>query len=562
MYTEKSEKCVQPQNTNGYKRLLIVAEQYNCSGNMTDGSMAAAALLRLVYRSHLHLLLCLWAALVVCWCVSHWWQQQREEPLSRAPPPAAAVSSHYDLHPDDGRRSSPCLTATFESRAHIYLGALRHAVQIMPLPAALGAVHVTHCARLRAEGVRPDISAHTHALELHFPAVLREMSSSSSSSSSAAAAVDPLWRPGSVAEPLFYYVEALPYHVVYCTRKCDQKEDWSGRDAYWTRVAQHIVGNASFMKHMGKDYILPASHPQLGPGKIHPSSLSYLLRASFLKTDFDISGGFPKDVIIPYYVPLDTDNDTDTDTDGSWCRNVSGNRPARPRLLFFAGSDNPRGGYRSLFLHRLEQALGAVAGTTRGHRRVLDRGGVYVSLTQLAGPRSPWWSSWRPSTLDGNGNERWYTRQMQETRFCLVLRGDTTSSKRFFTAVASGCVPVVVSDGLRLPFADAGLVDYSTFALFFPESVVVAHGGIARMLAMLRAVPERTYRRMRCALGAARRYLLYRRTNANSMTLSELNPVTLALIELLVRREKQCSSSGAPRPESLCATLLGRLTSR
>jgi len=30
--------------------------------------------------------------------------------------------------------------------------------------------------------------------------------------------------------------------------------------------------------------------------------------------------------------------------------------------------------------------------------------------------------------------------------FCLHLRGDTPSSRRFFDAVASGCLPIIVSD--------------------------------------------------------------------------------------------------------------------
>jgi len=578
-------------------------------------------LLRRVYRSHLHVLLWLWTAGIVWWCVSIWLQQQqlrrrrsRDDIVGTTGkvPTLSLPPSHYGLHPDDVQRSSPCLHADFASKVPKYLRALHHAVQIVPLPAALSDTYRSRCDQLRQEGIRASMGGHAHALELQFPWVLRDMSSSAVAATTLAtaaprhaqAAIDPLWRPGG-PEPLFYYVEALPYHVVYCTRKRNQKEDWTGRDAYWTQVAQHVVGdgdgdgaNAStFLKHMGTDFILPASHPQLGPGKIHPSALSYLLRASFLKTDFDISGAPPKDVIVPYYVPPERDGDagtdaTDTRTDGSWwCRNATTSTDRRPRLLFFAGSDNPRGGYRTLFLRSLEQALGASSGTTRGRRRVVDRDGVYVSLTQLAGPSPPWqsWQSWWPGWAgwpstssgghgddkgdgsDSKGGEQWYARQLRTSRYCLVLRGDTTSSKRFFAAVASGCVPVVVSDGLRLPFDEGRMVDYRTFALFFPESVAFGPGGgMARMLEALRAVPEHRYRRLRCALGAARRYLLYRQAvpaerpqGRNASLLSTLNPVTLALVELLMRREQQCRQAEAPLQGhgGLCANLLRRLTS-
>ena len=38
--------------------------------------------------------------------------------------------------------------------------------------------------------------------------------------------------------------------------------------------------------------------------------------------------------------------------------------------------------------------------------------------------------------------------------FCLVPKGDTPTSSRFYSAVACGCVPLVVSDDMRhhLPF--------------------------------------------------------------------------------------------------------------
>lgn len=42
--------------------------------------------------------------------------------------------------------------------------------------------------------------------------------------------------------------------------------------------------------------------------------------------------------------------------------------------------------------------------------------------------------------------------------FCLNPAGDTPSSARLFDAIVSGCIPVIVSDELELPFE--GILDY------------------------------------------------------------------------------------------------------
>lgn len=49
--------------------------------------------------------------------------------------------------------------------------------------------------------------------------------------------------------------------------------------------------------------------------------------------------------------------------------------------------------------------------------------------------------------------------------FCLSPAGDTPSSARLFDAVVSGCIPVIVSDELELPFE--GILDYRKVILFF-----------------------------------------------------------------------------------------------
>ena len=129
--------------------------------------------------------------------------------------------------------------------------------------------------------------------------------------------------------------------------------------------------------------------------------------------------------------------------------------------------------------------------------------------------------------------------------------------------MANGCVPVIVSDGLasHLPFGES-MLDYSKFALFFPESVATTPKGMLHLLHTLRSITKTTMEAMRCSLLEARRYLLYNthHTTSSSSSKSLLNPVTLTLMDLLMRREKYCRSVVAQNDNgSMCRNLLARL---
>ncbi|CAN6236620.1 unnamed protein product [Urochloa humidicola] len=57
---------------------------------------------------------------------------------------------------------------------------------------------------------------------------------------------------------------------------------------------------------------------------------------------------------------------------------------------------------------------------------------------------------------------------MQASEFCLHPAGDTPTSCRLFDAIASLCIPVIVSDEVELPFE--GMVDYTEFSIFVSVS--------------------------------------------------------------------------------------------
>ncbi|XP_062227491.1 probable arabinosyltransferase ARAD1 [Phragmites australis] len=57
---------------------------------------------------------------------------------------------------------------------------------------------------------------------------------------------------------------------------------------------------------------------------------------------------------------------------------------------------------------------------------------------------------------------------MPTSEFCLHPAGDTPTSCRLFDAIASLCIPVIVSDEVELPFE--GMIDYTGFSIFVSVS--------------------------------------------------------------------------------------------
>ncbi|KAI5659518.1 hypothetical protein M9H77_28311 [Catharanthus roseus] len=60
------------------------------------------------------------------------------------------------------------------------------------------------------------------------------------------------------------------------------------------------------------------------------------------------------------------------------------------------------------------------------------------------------------------------TEGMHSSKFCLNIAGDTPSSNRLFDAIASHCVPVIISDEIELPYED--VLEYSEFCIFVRTS--------------------------------------------------------------------------------------------
>lgn len=69
---------------------------------------------------------------------------------------------------------------------------------------------------------------------------------------------------------------------------------------------------------------------------------------------------------------------------------------------------------------------------------------------------------------------------MTSSKFCLNIAGDTPSSNRLFDAIASHCVPVIISDDIELPFED--VLDYSEFSVFIRASDAVKNDYLLNLL--------------------------------------------------------------------------------
>ena len=101
-------------------------------------------------------------------------------------------------------------------------------------------------------------------------------------------------------------------------------------------------------------------------------------------------------------------------------------------------------------------------------------------------------------------------RQMARSRFCLVPAGDECVSSRLYTAIAAGCLPVVVCDWLRGAFDWAAR--YSAFWIKVPRLQFVKDP--ASVLQGLRSMPHAEEARRRALLDAARADMLYARADS------------------------------------------------
>ncbi|KAF7819224.1 putative arabinosyltransferase ARAD1 [Senna tora] len=201
--------------------------------------------------------------------------------------------------------------------------------------------------------------------------------------------------------------------------KPDKHEKMSKDKLLQDKIVKYLTAQEEWKRSGGLDHLILAHHPNS-----LSTARTKLWPATLILSDF---GRYPpnianvgKDVIAPYKHVLKSYVNDSSDFD------------SRPTLLYFQGAINRKDGdhARKLLYHLLK-----------------DEKDVHYSFGSVQ-----------------KGGIRKATQGMQSSKFCLNIVGDTPSSNRLFDAIASHCVPVIISDEIELPYED--VLDYSQFCIF------------------------------------------------------------------------------------------------
>ena len=101
-----------------------------------------------------------------------------------------------------------------------------------------------------------------------------------------------------------------------------------------------------------------------------------------------------------------------------------------------------------------------------------------------------------------------YVRRMLTSTFCLTPSGHTCETRRFYDAIAAGCIPIIV-DCEYAPYPFDSRIDFREFVGFYPLAQLIREP--AAFVDCLRRLQRRRdfVRRVRRALSAARKHLVY-----------------------------------------------------
>ncbi|XP_057437787.1 probable arabinosyltransferase ARAD1 [Lotus japonicus] len=185
------------------------------------------------------------------------------------------------------------------------------------------------------------------------------------------------------------------------------------------KLVRYLMAQEEWKRTGGRDHLILAHHPNS-----MLDARMKLWNATYILSDF---GRYPpnianveKDVIAPYkhVIPLYVDDHSTFES--------------RQTLLYFQGAIHRKdGGHARQELFNL----------------LKDEKDVHFSFGSVQ-----------------KGGIKKSTDGMRSSKFCLNIAGDTPSSNRLFDAIASHCVPVIISDQIELPYED--VLDYSQFCIF------------------------------------------------------------------------------------------------
>ncbi|XP_031379654.1 probable arabinosyltransferase ARAD1 [Punica granatum] len=225
------------------------------------------------------------------------------------------------------------------------------------------------------------------------------------------------------------------------------------------KLVEYLTSQEEWNKAGGRDHVILAHHPN--------SMLDARMKlwpAMFILADF---GRYPpnvanveKDVIAPYKHLIKSFVNDKSDFD------------SRPTLLYFQGAIYRKDG--GLARQELFYLL-------------KDEKDVHFSFG---------------SVLNDGINKA--SKGMHTSKFCLNIAGDTPSSNRLFDAIASHCVPVIISDEIELPFED--VLDYSEFCIFVRTADAIKE---KFLINLIRSIGKEEWTRMWRKLKEVERFYEY-----------------------------------------------------
>ncbi|XP_039067590.1 probable arabinosyltransferase ARAD1 [Hibiscus syriacus] len=235
--------------------------------------------------------------------------------------------------------------------------------------------------------------------------------------------------------------------------------------ALYREALKWVTDQPAWKRSEGRDHIFPIHHPWS-----FKSVRRYVKNAIWLLPDMDSTGNWykpgqvslEKDLILPYVPNVDLCD----------AKCVSESESKRTTLLFFRGrlKRNAGGKIRSKLVTELAGAKDIVIeeGTAGEQGKAAAQKGMRMSI------------------------------------FCLCPAGDTPSSARLFDAIVSGCIPVIISDELELPFE--GILDYRKIAIFVSSTDAVQPGWL---LTYLKGISSTQITELRRNLVEFSRYFVY-----------------------------------------------------
>ncbi|XP_068642358.1 probable arabinosyltransferase ARAD1 [Aristolochia californica] len=240
--------------------------------------------------------------------------------------------------------------------------------------------------------------------------------------------------------PFFSSVSFNRFSKIHGKEKVSR--NWKLQD----QLVKFLMGREEWKRSGGRDHLIVAHHPNSMLYARKKLGSAMFVLADFGRYQVEIAN-IDKDIIAPYlHVVYSVSHNSATFED-------------RPTLVFFQGAIYRKdGGFIRQELYYLlkdEEDVHFTFGT-------VERGGI---------------------TNAGQG--------MSSSKFCLNIAGDTPSSNRLFDAIASHCVPVIISDKIELPFED--VLDYSEFCIFIRGADAVKP---SFLLNLLRGIKREEWTRM------------------------------------------------------------------